>query len=94
MQTNSKGIVLRLLADLVVFGSAVLLPWYIFIAVALVCVFYFERYYEIILAGFIIDALFGVDRPILEGWRLAFTLFGTIVFLVAVFLKMRLKFYS
>lgn len=48
----------RILADIALFLSIVLLPWWISAPALIAALFYFESYYESIFGGFFIDSLY------------------------------------
>ncbi|NQV88420.1 MAG: hypothetical protein HQ402_02615 [Parcubacteria group bacterium] len=86
--------ILRIIIDALLFIGIFVFPGYIFVIVALALVFYFNSYYEILIAGFIIDSVYGVSLDMFFGLNFAFTLYSAIIFLTSLYLKKKLKFYQ
>jgi hypothetical protein len=89
----------RLFAVTLLFFSVILLPWWVATALAVVLS---TRYvaYEILVAGFLMDAMYGVaqssflgiELPFLTG-PFVFTLLFGVIFFVSVFAKRSVIFY-
>lgn len=73
----------RIIFSLVFLLSVFILPWWLVIILGLVLVFYFNNYYEFIIAGLILDSLYGNIISI-DNFYFLFTLITTIttVFLI------------
>ncbi len=73
----------RIILSLVFLLSAFILPWWLVIVFGLILVFYFNNFYEFILAGLILDTLYG-GVVSFENFYFIFTLIITIatVFLI------------
>lgn len=84
----------RLIVDILLFIAVVTLPWWLSLPCALVLSFYFKRYYEVILSGFVFDLLYGAPLPMFFSFSFLFTLVMAALFFVIEFLKPFLKFYS
>jgi hypothetical protein len=94
-------LVYRVLVSIAILGAIIIAPWWVFAIMALVSVFLFKKYYEIIVLGFIFDLIYGLPINTLEGnfidiirFSLIFTISSVVVFFVVERLKKNLKFYS
>jgi len=75
---------IRILLDLALLASFFILPWW-FVVCACFIMLWFADYWEIIIVGALLDALYG---------KLLFALLAYIVFVVSLYLKPRLTFYT
>lgn len=66
------------------------MPWWLFSILCLVAVFYFNDYYEVLVAGLLIDSLYNTSP---HFWGFAWSISAVVIFLVSFSLKKRLKFY-
>ncbi len=74
----------RILADILVFLAILYTPIWVTAIFAISCLFYFENYYEIFVAGFILDLLYGAvgTRHVLYFHFIMATLFYLFSFLL------------
>lgn len=77
----------RCIADVFLFAAVVIVPWWLVFPVALFLVFYFERYYEALLAAFIFDLLYGIPLRMLFG----FPFLATFVFILFFYAAENIK---
>jgi len=82
----------RLIADLILLISVVLLPWWLSAPIAIIFLFVFDSYYEILIAGLIIDSLYP-HSFIIPRISIGFTFLAAVVFLASFPIKRNLKFY-
>lgn len=79
----------RIGSTLVLMGSVVLFPWWVAAVCAVWFSWFFPRYYEVIIAGFLFDALWGTPAGYVGGFA------GTVtaVFIIVCFtiLKQRIR---
>lgn len=82
----------RIILSLVFLLFAFILPWWLVIIFGLILVFYFNNFYEFILAGLILDSLYGGMISV-EKFYFIFTLVITIstVFLINFKKKLLIK---
>ena len=73
-------------------GVFFLPPWLVFL-IALVGIFYFDSFYEILCAGICLDVLYGQPLPFLSI-PLLYTFFAAVLFWGSMLLKTHLKFYD
>ena len=89
-KSNFKTLYLeRILISLIYLFLAFSLPWWLVIVVGLFLVFYFNNFYEFIVAGIILDILYG-GIVTFEGFSFLFTLLTTISIIVLIRFKERL----
>jgi hypothetical protein len=79
----------RLISSLVFLLVAFVLPWWLVIILGLFLVFYFENFYEFILAGLILDGLYG-SLVSIEKFYFIFTLLTTIATVLFINFKKKL----
>ncbi len=80
---------LRILADiLIVIISFVLPSWAVF-SFGLICLVFFDRYYEILFLGTVLDGIYGL-QSVYFGHFYFFV--SVILFLIAYFFKKHLRF--
>ncbi len=86
-KTDNNPMLLRIFTGIVLFLSILFLPWWVSAVIAISAVFFFKSYYEIIAAGFLIDALYGAPR----AWFFDLSVIGGVFAVVAFFLIQWLK---
>lgn len=75
----------RIIYSIILILSAFLLNWWIVSILAIVGLFYFDNYFEAVIAGLIIDSLYGAVLTF-YGFEFVFTVFFLIVsFLISRF---------
>lgn len=72
--------------DVILFGSLFLWPWYVTVLIGVLGALLFKKFWEIILAGFLIDIFY-------SQWGL-FTALGLGFMLIANLLKTKIRFLS
>ena len=75
-------------------SSCFIFPWWFAFLLALILLFYFNNYYEFLLAGFLLDALYGADNYLFFRFQFALSLLAVIIFLISLKFKKMLRFYS
>lgn len=83
----------RIIFDLVLFLIIILLPWWCSAALAIVGLFVFPFYWEIIFAAFLLDNYYLLETNFWSWEAHIFGLVSIIILLLAKPLKDRLKFY-
>ncbi|MDP3996728.1 MAG: hypothetical protein Q8P86_03490 [bacterium] len=84
----------RVTADIIFFFFILFAPWWASVIFGLVCLFIFERYYEILVAGLALDVLYGVGASKNGGFPVIFTVSASFAFVASLYLKERIKFYK
>ncbi len=82
----------RITVEVVLFLGVFTLPLWLFCPAALIFLFVFENFYEIIILGIILDALYGIPTRYFAVPAL-YTLSAGALFIARNLLKKHLKFY-
>ena len=90
LKSKSKKVFLkRVLISVIYLILVFIMPWWLNLILGLALLFYFNNYYEYILAGLIMDSLYGGIINI-ENFHFIFTLFTTICTLFIINFKKKL----
>lgn len=79
----------RIFISLIFLISSFILPWWLVIILGLILAFYFNNFYEFIIAGLILDSLYGGIISI-EKFYFIFTLTTTIATIFLINFKKKL----
>jgi hypothetical protein len=82
-----KNNIIRIVAGLIVLGSLVLSYWWLTWALAIIFLFIFPVYYEILTWGIIYDALYALPLPQFYGIPYIFTFASCILFLLSLAIR-------
>lgn len=78
----------RLIFNLSIVISIMLLPWWVVLLCAVVSIIFINKYYELVIFGIIYDLIYGVS---FTGINMYYgVIFGIILFLISTKLKQRL----
>lgn len=91
---NIQSTTARILGAIVVLASIIWGYWWLTWALAILFLFIFTTYYEIIVWGVMYDALYGLAIPQFNEYRYVFTAASIILFLSAFFLRKYLVAYE
>jgi hypothetical protein len=69
-------------------------PWWSFVLIGFIGGSIFKNYFELIVFGSIMDALYGTEALAIYDFRLVFSLAGIILFSLAEFLKTKIRFFD
>jgi hypothetical protein len=83
---------IRIISNLILFLSAIIMPWWVTLPMAIFFALRFKSYYELIALGLILDALYGAPMPVFYGHILVFSLTCALIFVLLEFLKPQLRF--
>lgn len=83
---------MRLLLDIILLLYALHFPWWITSILVLAMMLYYDRYYEAIVIGFIIDVIFGSAGADYEGFSFIFTISFALVVFVISYLRQKMRF--
>ena len=89
-----NNILFRIIAALILFACIVWGYWWLAWIIAIILLFIFPVYFEILVAGILYDALYGVALPEIFHMRCMFTIISFILFFTSLFLKKRLIAYD
>lgn len=85
--------VLRVLANLILFFSVFFMPFWFSCILALFFMFYFNLFVEVIILMFISDLFFGIKDTIFPNFIFFSSCIFSCVFILLEILKRKLKFY-
>jgi len=84
----------RIILDIILFISLVaFVPWWLVVIFAIALSFYFPNYYEIIIAGILLDALYGAPQALFFNLTPFFSVASLIFFLLTSLLKKKMIYY-
>ena len=81
----------RIILDILLFVAVFIVPPWLVLLVASLCLFLFKDFYEIIFLGIIMDFLFGVPTQFFV-FPVIYTLLASIIFLIRISLRNHLTF--
>ena len=82
----------RLLANVLLCLAVFMVPWWVVALIALVALIAFERFYEALIAGVIMDALFSMPTTAsFPAWSFVFFAGSAIAFLLVELAKRRMR---
>ncbi len=84
----------RLVCDATLFVGLFFLPWWLVAAMAIIFLFVFNDFIEIIVLGGLIDIIFSPTSQTLSFSSFIFTLSAAVLYFICPFLKRRLRFYN
>jgi hypothetical protein len=84
----------RIIAGTILLISILFGYWWITWILAIILLFTFPVYYEIIICGIIYDSLYGISSIRFMGIEYVFTIFSIVLFLFSLLLTKHLKIYE
>ena len=87
MKHNESGIGKRICADAVLFLSCMLFPWWLVLPLAVFFAFSFDGYYEVVLAGGLLDILFSAPSNMFGNFQFFFLAGFSVLFFLIFLLK-------
>lgn len=81
----------RICFDVILIGALFFLPWYVTAGLAVVGLVLFRKFWEIVITGFLIDALYSLPDTKIIGRFGFFIIIGAILFLAADAVKKELR---
>ena len=91
---QNRKLIIRILAGVLMVASIIWGYWWLTWALAIVFLFLFPMYYEIIAWGIIYDAIYGVPLPEFYGIPYVFTISSIVLFLIAFYMRKYLTVYE
>ncbi len=85
---------IRIILGLLIFISILFGYWWLTWIMAILFLFYFPVYYEIIVWGIIYDSLYGLQIPEFWNIKYIFTIFSILIFIFSLFIKRLLIVYE
>ncbi len=89
-----KQNIIRVLSAIIMFLCIIYGYWWVTWSIAIIFLFYFSIYYEIILWGIMYDSLYGISLSQFYNIKLPFTIACFFLFIIAYFLRKRLIIYN
>ena len=86
----SKYIVLRVCVDILIAVCILQSWWLMALAIAIIATWIFPYFVEIIIAGFVFDALFGMV-PSMKGWGYLSTIEAVVIFAAIQYIRSRVR---
>ncbi len=90
----NNNIIIRIISALIVVGLMILGYWWLMWIVALVFLFFFKNYYEIILWGIAYDAIYSIQLAEYGNFRYIFTVSSIILYVIGLIFRKRLIVYD
>ncbi len=81
---------IRVILGIIMFCTIIFGYWWMTWCLAILLLFYFPVYYEVIAWGVIYDSLYGIELPEFWNFKYIFTLFSILIFTLVLFIKKRL----
>lgn len=91
---HTTNTTLRILSAFLMTGSILWGYWWLTWTLAILFLFIFNFYYEIILWGMVYDALYGLSIPQFYNFPAIFSLSSLILFVIAFYIKKSLSTYE
>jgi hypothetical protein len=85
---------LRIFIDIILILSIFYFPWWVTALFALSGIFIFKNFYESIIAGFLIDALYGTKTSEFAGVWFVFTASFFLLYILSTRLKKNIRIYE
>jgi hypothetical protein len=82
---------LRILLDVVLFGSAATGAWWIIFPVGIICAWRYKKFFEFPLAALAFDVIYAAPRDKFFGFEYIYALIAVILFVVIVILKSKVR---
>jgi hypothetical protein len=76
----------RITLDILLFLSILFAPWWVSVLLSLFLLVYFDNFIEIIIAGIVMDTLYG------NNWKIYFIVGSSSVFVLAYLIKRKMRF--
>lgn len=90
----NRAITLRIIAGILMFLCIIWGYWWLTWSLAIVLLFYFPFYYEIMAWGIIYDSLYGASLPEFWNIRYVFSIMSILLFIISLVIKKRLIAYE
>jgi len=84
----------RIIANIILLLGILYAPWWATAALAALLAFYFTRYYELIVAGILIDMLYGNSTLFFIHTPYVFSVSAVLLYALIGFLKTKLRVYA
>jgi len=75
------------------FLSVFFLPWWFTVLLAIAGIFFIQNFYEVVIAGLLIDLLYGTDTALFFGFSAVFTIGALALVVLGERLKKNIRLY-
>lgn len=82
----------RVVADVLLIGAVLFLPWWVVILCAIALFFLFDRFFELFLAAFLMDILYAVPLPRFGTFEFVLSLCSVALYFLLTIIKRRIRF--
>ncbi len=86
-----KTTIIRIISDAFIFIFAAVGLWWVIFPVGVFGAWYYRKFYELPLAGFILDIIYSTSRSRIFGFQYIYTLIASVIFLFVVIIKTRVR---
>ncbi|TSD03054.1 MAG: hypothetical protein Athens071416_314 [Parcubacteria group bacterium Athens0714_16] len=83
---------IRFLADIILFLSIFIFPWWVSLLLILFCIFVFNNFYEALFFAFFIDSAYSLSLFSSVNFYFGVSIFVSIVFVFSYYIKEIVKF--
>src|SRR3989344_4581768 len=94
MRNKKNKIKKRVAANLILLALLFIAPWWIVMSVAVLFLFYFKNYFEILIFGFLLDLLYGAPVSAYYGMGYVISVIAALAFALVAVVKNRLVFFE
>ena len=84
----------RIVADVLLFSAVLFAHWAVVVLMGLVCLIAFPRFYEAVIAGVLLDLLYGAPIPKFLNITVIFTVTTLVMYFVVTRFKTQLRSYD
>lgn len=82
----------RTVADVLLIGVALFLPWWFVLVSATALFFVFERFFELFLVAFLVDLFYAVPLPRFSEFEFVLSLCSVLLYFLLTVIKRRIRF--
>jgi phosphoglycerol transferase MdoB-like AlkP superfamily enzyme len=84
-------LILRIILDVILFGSAMTPAWWIIFPIGIACSWYYKKFLEFPLAMFAFDVMYGAPRDKFSGFEYMYSSIALVLFFIIIFLKSKVR---
>jgi hypothetical protein len=85
---------LRITLGVLLLVAAVLTPWWVTMLIAVILTCYFPKYYEVVVAGLVMDVVYGAATPTFFHFQFVFTVFFALLLFIIEYGKTKIRVYE
>ena len=84
-------LLLRIILDFIIFGSAMTGAWWLIFPVGIICTWYYKKFFEFPLSALLFDTIYAAPRDKFLGFEYIYTAAAIVLFIIIVFLKTKVR---